>query len=84
MNENGKVLEFPGIAPDFEENRRKFPPEELLQKYGGKHVAWSFDGKTILVSADSDEEMERKLIELGVNPAHVVGSYVPRGDEIWL
>jgi hypothetical protein len=43
----------------FAENRRKFPPEELL-KYFGKYVAWSPDGSSIFDSdCDHDALWER-------------------------
>jgi hypothetical protein len=83
MTGDSKVQEIPAIHPNFEENRRKFPPKELMEKYGGQHVAWNLEGTAILVSAPSEEEMEDRLITMGINPAHVVGSYVPRGDEAW-
>lgn len=59
----------------FEENRRKFPPEELF-KYANQHIAWSPDGLQILASADEEDALFRKLEESGINVSQVVLDYV--------
>lgn len=78
MNTNGERLEPPDLS-HYEENRSKFPLEELAT-YAGKHIAFSLDGTRILASGDSIEEVEERLIAAGINPSQVVGSYVDLPD----
>ena len=67
--------EIPRLGPEFFENRRNFPAEELL-KYAGQYVAWSWDGTRIVASAGNDEELHHKLLSAGLDPSRVVSSYV--------
>jgi hypothetical protein len=69
------------LSASFFENRRNFPPDELM-KYAGKHVAWSWDGTQIVASADDDPELVEKVKTLGLNPSRVVFSYVDLPDVI--
>jgi len=65
----------------FNENRRRFPPEEL-QKYAGKYVAWSPDGTSII---DSDEDMTRldeRLKAARYDVSEILISMVPMEDLI--
>ena len=78
MNTNGERLEPPDLS-HFDENRSKFPLEELAE-YAGKHIAFSLDGTRILASGDTIEEVEEQLIAAGINPNQVVGSYVDPPD----
>jgi hypothetical protein len=82
MNVNGHPLPPPDLS-HFNENRNKFPADEL-RKYVGKHIAWSPDGTRILASGDSMDEVEENLIAAGIAPSQVVGSYVPEADAIML
>ncbi len=47
----------------WQENRNKFPPEELLQ-YVGKHIAWKQDGSHIVcqltTTANSSTKSRRR------------------------
>ncbi|MBA4063746.1 MAG: hypothetical protein C0501_08545 [Isosphaera sp.] len=43
-------------ANEFIRNQNAYPTGELL-RYAGKHVAWSGDGTTILLAADTGEEL---------------------------
>jgi hypothetical protein len=74
MNANGERLEPPDLS-HYEENRCKFPLEELA-KYGGKHVAFSLDGKRIVASGATEEELEAALRSAGIHFSQVVFSYV--------
>lgn len=67
----------------FEENRAKYPPEELA-KYAGRHVAWSPDGMRILTSAATEEEVEAQLRAAGIAPNQVVGEFIPSQDRVLL
>ncbi len=67
----------------WQENRNKFPPEELLQ-YVGKHIAWSWDGSHIVASANDDGELFDKVAALGMNPSRVVYDYVDPPDVIYV
>ena len=65
----------------YDENRAKYPPEQLL-KYAGQYIAWNSDGTQVLTSGPDEETIERELESRGINPAHVVFSYVdPIYDE---
>lgn len=74
MNTNGERLEPPDLS-HYEENRCKFPLEELA-KYGGKHVAFSPDGTRIVASGETEEELEAALRSAGIHFSQVVFSYV--------
>jgi hypothetical protein len=63
----------------YQENRRKFPPEELA-KYAGQYVAFNSDGTKILASGANMDEVESQLRATGVRPSDVVGSYIPPPD----
>ncbi len=76
MSDNGRDFEVPMLSQEYFENQRNFPPEELLQ-YAGLYIAWSLDGLHILATGKTEEEMEAKLVDSGIKPSHVVGSYVP-------
>jgi hypothetical protein len=74
MSENNKRLDPPDLGA-YSENRSKFPLDELA-KYAGKHVAFSPDGKRIVASGDTEEEMEENVIAAGIHPSQVVGAYI--------
>ncbi|HTU92301.1 MAG TPA: hypothetical protein VMF69_19625 [Gemmataceae bacterium] len=78
MNSNGERREPPDLS-HYQENRNKFPPEELA-KYWGKHVAFSPDGTRILASGDTWEELDAALDAAGIHFSQVVYSYVYRPD----
>ena len=60
----------------FEENRKKFPEEELL-KYTGQNIAWSVDGTRILASGKDLNEVADKLIAMGVGSNEAVLDWIP-------
>jgi hypothetical protein len=59
----------------FRRNRDQFP-EEQLEPYWGKHVAWRGDGTCIVASGDGDEDLVRRLNTLGIHPASVVIEFI--------
>jgi Family of unknown function (DUF5678) len=61
---------------DYSQNRRQFPPEELI-KYAGQYVAFSLDGTRVVASGATEEELEKQLLGAGIDPSQVVGSYIP-------
>jgi hypothetical protein len=67
----------------FQENRDRFPPEELA-KYAGKHVAWSPDGTKIAACGDTLNDLLDKLSATAYDPAECLLSYVPKPEEIFL
>jgi hypothetical protein len=68
----------------FNENRNRFPADEL-SRYAGCCVAWSPDGTRILASGKDMDEAERALGALGIDPGEVVWSSVPApGEDSWL
>lgn len=82
MRETKQKLEPPELS-SYDENRANFPLEELA-KYAGKYIAFSPDGTRILASGDTEEEMERNLAVMGIDPSQVVGSYVNSVDSVLL
>jgi hypothetical protein len=82
MDTNGQRPEPPDLSR-FNENRSRFPPEDLLP-YAGQHVAWSADGTRILAFGADMNEVERKLIAAGIAPNSVVFGYVDPPDRILL
>jgi Family of unknown function (DUF5678) len=74
MSETNRIPE-PFDWSKHEENRSKFPLDELA-KYAGKHIAFDLDGTHILASGDTIEEVEQQLEAAGIDPSRVVGSYV--------
>jgi hypothetical protein len=74
---------LPDGVPDmgiFQENRCRFPPEQLLP-YEGKWVAWSLDGTRILASGEDVLDVENKLDASGIDASRVVFGFVPPSDE---
>ena len=82
MSANGKKPDPPWLD-HFEENRAKFPLDELA-KYAGQYVAFSLDGTRILASADTMEAVEEKLVVAGIDPSRVVGSYIDGPEDYGL
>jgi hypothetical protein len=74
MNPNGQPPEPPDLR-FFEENQRKFPPEELIP-YAGQQVAWSPDGTRILASGSDLDEVDQKLAAMGIQFSQVVHDYI--------
>ena len=78
MHANGEQLEPPDLS-HYEENRSKFPLDELA-KYAGKHIAFSPDGTRIVASGDSFDEVVEKLQAAGIDVSQVVHSYIDGPD----
>ncbi len=70
--------EMPWLTKTYFDNRARFPQEEL-DKYAGKHVAYNWEGDAIVASADSLEELCAKVESAGIDPRRVVFSYVDCG-----
>lgn len=67
--------DVPWLGADFFENQRKFPPEEL-DKYAGRHIAWSWDGTRILADGADQKEVYDNVVAAGFNPSRVVFDYI--------
>ena len=80
MEQNGKQLDSPDISLYFQ-NRPRFPNDEL-QRYVGRHIAWSPDGLHILASGETMEAVEQQLIAAGIDPSQVIGDFVAPPDLI--
>ena len=74
MNEKNNRPEPPDLS-EYAENRPRFPLEELA-KYAGLYVAFTPDGKRIVASGETEEEVDKKLLAAGIHPSQVVGGYV--------
>jgi hypothetical protein len=78
--------ERPPVVPDLSEfvrNRRKIP-WELVEKFGGKSVAWDLKGEQILAAADDIEALERELVKMGIDPSQVVLDYIDPPGTAWI
>ena len=77
-NHRPPVTDFDGAL--FCVNRNQYPPEELA-KYVGMEVAWSLDGKQILVSGKDFDEVEKLLRLAGIESCQVVHDQVESMDQ---
>lgn len=75
-----KFLDIPWIDPNFDENCRHIAQEEL-DKYAGRHVAYSCDGTRIVASGGDIEELVRNIQAAGFDPSRVVWTYLDSGEE---
>jgi hypothetical protein len=74
MHNNGAVMTEPDLR-FFDENRAKFPLDQLLL-YAGQHVAWSPDGTQILAAALTRKEVNAKLDAMGIERSQVVHDFI--------
>lgn len=75
MNQNERTRVEPPDTSKFHNNRCDFPWEQLIP-YRGQYIAWSPDGTRILASGATEEETERNLVALGIDPSQVVGEFI--------
>jgi len=68
---------------EYLKNRQRFSLDEL-DKYAGKYVAWSPDGRRIIASADDPLKLVETIDALGFDSSDVVIEPVPYPDEIVL
>jgi hypothetical protein len=64
-------------------NKREFQ-SQLHPEYFGKHVAFSWDGKQVVASAETLEALEEALEDAGIDPSRVMFSYIPGPDESFM
>jgi hypothetical protein len=74
MERNGVPMQDPDLQY-FDENRSKFPLEQLLA-FAGHHVAWSPDGTRILAFATTRADLNQKLEAAGIPLGQVVHDYI--------
>ena len=67
----------------FNRNRDLFPEEEL-EHYWGRHVAWSLDGTHIVADGATFEEVTARLKELGISGCSTVSSFVHDPDTSYI
>jgi hypothetical protein len=65
------------------DNRSKFPLDQL-EKYAGKYVAWSPDGKSIIASHDDEISLDAALARFGYDASTILVTFVPPSDEVLL
>jgi Family of unknown function (DUF5678) len=75
------IMDF--LPQEHYPNRNRFPEEEL-DKYRGKYVAWSIDGTRIVASGDNDYHVYEAVKAAGLDPQAVVFSYVDGPDDVEL
>lgn len=59
----------------MQQNSERIPAEEL-QKYQGKYVAFSADGRSIVASGNSWDAVEDDIVEKGLDPERVWFDYI--------
>jgi len=74
MQTNSQPPEPPDLS-HYDENRCKFPLEELIP-YEGLFVAWSPDGTRILASGQTLEALDEALRSAGIPLSQVVHDYI--------
>jgi hypothetical protein len=74
MDINGENLR-PVDLGVFEDNRSRFPPEDLLP-YAGQYIMWNSDGTRVIASAPNRDTLYEHLRAAGVPIDHVVFDYV--------
>ena len=83
MNEISTNLEQIDLAT-FAQNRNRFP-QEALQRFAGKHVAFNRDGTSVVASGPDYETVFSELEKRGIHVSEVVFDYIPGLDEdTWL
>jgi hypothetical protein len=78
MSANREQLPEPDFS-QYYENRNKWPLE-VYEKYAGKHVAISPDGKRIVASGDTEEALDAALEAAGIHFSQVVHAYIDPPD----
>ncbi len=68
---------------EFLENRAQIS-EGALEKYAGKYIAWSPDGKLVIAADDNPMNVVAAVRLAGYNPADCVLSSVPLAEEVIL
>ena len=66
---------------EFITNRTQVSPTEL-EKYAGKYVAWSPDGKQIIAADDDPIKVVAAARLAGYDPAECVLSSIPASEEL--
>ncbi|MBV9122016.1 MAG: hypothetical protein JO112_01490 [Planctomycetes bacterium] len=64
---------------EYRTNRARFPQEEL-QKFQGKWVAFSLHGDRILASAENLADFDQRLVAVGQDPEQVALEYISSED----
>jgi hypothetical protein len=75
MNDKTAFPHIPWIPREHDANRAKIPPEVIV-RYRGMQVAYSWDGSSIVAGAPTWEELFRKLDEAGIDTSRVVLGYI--------
>jgi Family of unknown function (DUF5678) len=65
----------------YEENRARLPVQEL-QRYAGKWVAFTMDGRRIVAGADTLLELEERLTAAGEDPQNVAFERIEFEDSL--
>jgi hypothetical protein len=64
---------------EYRENRARIPLAEL-QKYDGRWVAFSSDGRRIIAGSESLDRLDGLVIEAGEDPEHVALEWIELND----
>jgi hypothetical protein len=75
MNTDSSRPSPPGIEL-ANANRAAFPLEQLIP-FEGQYVAWTADSTRILTSGADLIEVEKKLVEAGIDPGQVIFEFIP-------
>ena len=75
-HQNGQI---PWIDASTINNWRNFPRDELA-KYAGLYVAYSWDGKSIVASAEAEFLLNQRILAAGLDSGQVIVGYVDQDD----
>jgi hypothetical protein len=83
IEEGGSVMseintafpDVPWVPREHDTNREKIP-SEILDRFRGMQVAYSWDGSEIVAGAPTSEELFRQLDEAGIDTSRVVFGYI--------
>jgi hypothetical protein len=72
---NTDFPQAPFLPPEFFENQRNFPRQQL-DPYKGQFVAWNWQGARIVGHAPTREELWQQLDAAGIDSQRVVFEYI--------
>jgi hypothetical protein len=78
---NDTSSDIPRLPREYFENQKNIPPE-MYEPYIGQHIAWNWQGDTILAGAATRKELAEKLRAKGYDLNRVVFSFVPGDDAV--
>jgi hypothetical protein len=70
--------------PRVDQNFARNHPEEVVERYRGNWVAWSTDGRSVLVADPDPYKLCEKIDAAGLKPGDYVLSGIPQKNVVFL